>query len=158
MTPEQIIDLIEIDGLEWENVMSDIKGGKLLLDDSRYPRNDNFYTNAYNYYSSGAHRVFKAIDDREGKLKSCHIHEMARWLLQNPKLNNFVKHPLTGDTIWHKECMLSQILIPPIYDKKITNILDVYTTNKDSILALENFYGRKVYTLLKDYESHRKQK
>lgn len=139
-TPEEIFYYMEQNEHMWQSIYEEIDK-TYIIHDAGYPPNFSFKKVLYEYYFSGAYKIFKA--ERNIKL-------ITEWLLQNPKINNYVRHPLTGDTIWHLHCTLTEILLPPIYDRKLNSLMDVYASHKDDILALENFYGSKVYTLLRE--------
>lgn len=124
-----------------EDMLRNLINNNIKLDLRYYPTNENFTSNMLNYYRSGLNVMLQG--DRS-------VHEVSAWLAQNPKINNFVKHPLTGDTIWHKYFRYTNVLLPPVYDRIPKSLMDTYGSSKDPILSLENFFGCRVFKLLRD--------
>lgn len=124
-----------------EDMLRKLINNQLQLDLGHYPNNENFTSNMLNYYRSGLNVMLQG--ERS-------VHEVSAWLAKNPKINNFVKHPLTGDTIWHKYFRYTNVLLPPVSDRIPKNLMDTFSSSKDPILALENFYGCRVFKLWQD--------
>lgn len=124
-----------------EDMMRRLIDNRIEVAFELYPDNENFTNNVLNYYRSGLNKMFEGHKT---------VHEVSAWLAQNPKVNNFVKHPVTGDTIWHKYFRYTNVLLPPVYDRIPKSIMDTFGSSKDPILALENFFGCSVFKLLKD--------
>lgn len=142
-TPESIFSYMEQHSQVWRKIYEDIKSSNYIINETNYPKTFSFKTLLYEYFQSGAHKIFN---------KECSLRMAIDWVMQNRKVNKLVRHPLTGDTIWHQHCILAEILIPPIYDRKLNCLLDVYASHKDDILALQNFNGTTVFSLLRDLE------
>lgn len=147
LLPEEVVQMIESGQVSWTVVVDRIKKKLIAVDTLFYPAKENFLKNLENFYQSGADKIFSLASDCQSTLTQTSI-AIINWLKLNPKLHPFIKHPLTGKTIWHLKCGLSRLLFPCKYNQPYNSIRDLFVRNSDAIEKQTDFSGVSVYNLL----------
>lgn len=145
LLPEEIIKLIDNGQISWSTVVDRIKTNQLVVDTLFYPKNEDFLENLINYYNSGANTIF-SLAEIDDSTKNCDA--VIKWLQLDPKHHPYIKHPLTGKTVWHLKCGLSRLLFPCKEKRVYNQFVDLFTRNSDHIEMLTDFYGISVYSLI----------
>lgn len=147
LLPEEIIKLIENGQVCWRTIANQIKAKQLLVDTLFYPKNEDFLTNLTTYYGSGADSIFR-LAGHDDSNEDCDA--VIKWLQLDPRHHPYIKHPLTGKTIWHLKCGLSRLLFPCKQKRIYNKFVDLFTRNSDHIEMLTDFYGISVYSLIQE--------
>lgn len=145
LLPEEIIHMIEMEQVSWKTIADQIKNKTLVVDTLFYPREENFLYNLTNYYQTKANEIFPLASDQPSTQSSIAI---INWLKLKPNLHPFVKHPLTGKTIWHLQCSLARLLFPCKHKRTYKSLRDLFIRNSDTIEKLTDFSGVSVYNLI----------
>lgn len=144
ITPKQAFHVVDNDKISVDELLDGIESYDILINyNVGYNESFNFLDLLQDYFQSNAKKYFN---------QNATNGDVIQWIMSNPTKHSVLRHPITGDTIWHKHPILVEVLTPPTSSKTPATILDIFTTHRDSIWGLENFFGITVLSRFKSMD------